>query len=80
MAEAIEKKLKEKPAKSYAVKFKEGNARAKTQKFGNLADARIFASEKYREGSFQSLKNAKGIVLPLTRVIKHTESGGLLEY
>lgn len=31
----------------------------------NLREARVLAGEKYREGSFVSLKNNKGVALPI---------------
>ena len=50
--------------KSYTVKFLESNKK-KSVTFNNLLDAREFAIDKYRDGSFEVLHNGKGTVLPL---------------
>tara|TARA_Y100000385_G_C12939333_1_gene570329 strand:- start:653 stop:898 length:246 start_codon:yes stop_codon:yes gene_type:complete len=55
--------------KSYTVKFLESNKK-KSVTFNNLLDAREFAINKHREGSFEVLHNGKGTVLPLGRYKK----------
>jgi len=67
MAKTIETVAKEKAtAKNYTVSYTEiGKKKVKTVDFETLPEAREFGIERYRENTFKSLKNAKGILLTL---------------
>ncbi len=56
--------------REYTVRYKEksektGKLVTKLSKFTNLRLARIQGRDKYRKGTFISLINKKGVVLPL---------------
>ncbi len=65
MASIKELKAEKAAKKLYTVKYTEEGKKDRITKFDNLNQARVFAMEKYKEGTFVSLTNKKKVKFAL---------------